>query len=51
MTTGSWPARVITHRREAASLLDYMRHDDAEQRKAADELTTLTQDMGIDEPR
>ncbi len=41
---------VGTHRRiKAASLLDYMRRDDAERRKAADELAVLTQDMGIDE--
>jgi excisionase family DNA binding protein len=41
---------VGTHRRiKAASLLDYMRRDDARRRKAADELTVLTQDMGIDE--
>jgi len=26
-----------------------MRRDDAQRRKAADELTALTQDMGIDE--
>src|ERR1019366_2960152 len=38
---------VGTHRRiKAASLMDYMRRDDAQRRKAADELTTLTQDMG-----
>ena len=41
---------VGTHRRiKAASLMDYMRRDDAQRRKAADELTALTQDMGIDE--
>lgn len=41
---------VGTHRRiKAASLLDYMRRDDAQRRKAADELTVLTQGMGIDE--
>jgi excisionase family DNA binding protein len=41
---------VGTHRRiKAASLSDYMRRDDAQRRKAADELTVLTQDMGIDE--
>jgi excisionase family DNA binding protein len=41
---------VGTHRRiKAASLWDYMRRDDAQRRKAADELTALTQDMGIDE--
>jgi hypothetical protein len=41
---------VGTHRRiKAASLLDYTRRDHAERRKAADELTVLTQDMGIDE--
>src|ERR1039458_180960 len=38
---------VGTHRRiRAASLMDYMRRDDAQRRKAADELTALTQDMG-----
>lgn len=41
---------VGTPRRiKVASLLDYRRRDDAEQRKAADELIVLTQDMGIDE--
>lgn len=41
---------VGTHRRiKAASLLDYLRRDDAQRRKAADELTVLTQGMGIDE--
>ena len=41
---------VGTHRRiKAASLLDYMRRDDAERRRAADELTVLTQDMGLEE--
>ena len=41
---------VGTHRRiKAASLLDYMRRDAAQRRKVADELTVLTQDMGIDE--
>jgi excisionase family DNA binding protein len=41
---------VGTHRRiKAASLLEYMRRDDAQRRKAADELTVLTQDMGFDE--
>ena len=41
---------VGTHRRiKAASLLDYMERDDAQRRKAADQLTVLTQDMGIDE--
>jgi excisionase family DNA binding protein len=40
---------VGTHRRiKAASLMDYMRRDDAQRRKA-DELTALTPDMGIDE--
>jgi len=38
---------VGTYRRiKAASLLDYMRRD-ADRRRAADELTALTQDMGI----
>ena len=41
---------VGTHRRiKAASLIDYMRRDDAQRRKATAELTALTQDMGIDE--
>jgi len=41
---------VGTHRRiKAASLMDYMCRDDAQRGKAADELTALTQDMGIDE--
>lgn len=41
---------VGTHRRiKAASLLDYVRRDDTQRRKAADELTALTQDMAIDE--
>jgi excisionase family DNA binding protein len=41
---------VGTHRRiKAAYLLDHMRRDDVQRRKAADELTVLTQDMGIDE--
>jgi excisionase family DNA binding protein len=41
---------VGTHRRiKAASLLDYIRRDDVQRRKAADELTALTQDMGLDE--
>ena len=41
---------VGTHRRiKAASLLDYLRRDDAERRRAAEELTVLTQDMGIEE--
>jgi excisionase family DNA binding protein len=48
---GSIEFRLVgTHRRiKAASLMDYMRRDDAQRRKAADELTALTQDMGIDE--
>jgi len=29
--------------------MDYMRRDDAQRGKAADELTALAQDMGIDE--
>jgi excisionase family DNA binding protein len=40
--------KVGKHRRvKAASLLDYMRHDDQRRRQAADELTALTQDMGL----
>lgn len=40
--------RVGTHRRvEAASLLEYRRRDDQQRREAADELTALTQDMGL----
>lgn len=39
---------VGTHRRiKASSLLDYMRRDDAKRRDAADELATLTQEMGL----
>jgi excisionase family DNA binding protein len=40
--------RVGTHRRvQAGSLLDYKHRDDARRRTAADELTALTQDMGL----
>lgn len=40
---------VGTHRRiTAASLLDYKRRDDAERRKAADELASEAQEMGFD---
>ena len=51
LQTGNIEYRLVgTHPRiKAASLLDYMRRDDAQRRKAADELTALTQDMGIDE--
>ncbi|MGP4015232.1 helix-turn-helix domain-containing protein [Saccharopolyspora sp. 5N708] len=39
---------VGTHRRvRADSLLDYMRRDDRRRRAAADELTALTQEMGL----
>jgi len=40
--------RVGKHRRvKAASLLDYMRADDQRRRGAADELTALSQEMGL----
>jgi excisionase family DNA binding protein len=40
--------RVGTHRRvRADSLLDYQRRDDAQRRQAADELTQLSQEMGL----
>jgi excisionase family DNA binding protein len=40
--------KVGKHRRvKAASLLDYMRHDDQRRRQAAEELTALTQDMRL----
>lgn len=40
--------KVGKHRRvEAASLLDYMRADDQRRREAADELSALTQQMGL----
>ena len=40
--------KVGKHRRvKAASLLDYMRHDDQRRRQAADELSALTLDMGL----
>lgn len=39
---------VGTHRRvKASSLADYMRRDDASRREAADELSALTQEMGL----
>jgi hypothetical protein len=39
---------VGKHRRvKAASLLDYMRHDDQRRRQAVEELTALTQDMRL----
>lgn len=39
---------VGTHRRiQAASLLEYMRHDSVKRRAVADELTALTQEMGL----
>ncbi len=40
--------KVGTHRRvQAGSLLDYQRRDDAARRAAADELTQLSQEMGL----
>jgi excisionase family DNA binding protein len=40
--------KVGKHRRvKAASLLDYMRHDDQRRRQAAEEPTALTQDMRL----
>jgi len=40
--------KVGKHRRvTASSLLDYLRADDQRRRQAADELTTLTQQMGL----
>jgi excisionase family DNA binding protein len=41
--------RVGTHRRiTASSLLDYRRRDDARRRGVADELTALSQELGLD---
>jgi excisionase family DNA binding protein len=41
--------RVGTHRRiKASSLIDYQRRDDARRRGAADELTSLSQELGLD---
>jgi excisionase family DNA binding protein len=41
--------KVGKHRRVAAdSLLNYLRHDDQRRRAAADELTQLAQDLGLD---
>ena len=41
---------VGTHRRiKAASLVDYQRQDDARRRASADELTALSQELGLDE--
>ena len=40
--------RVGTHRRiTASSLVDYQRRDDARRRGVADELTTLSQELGL----
>lgn len=40
---------VGTHRRiKASSLISYQRQDDARQRGAADELTALSQELGLD---
>jgi len=40
--------KVGKHRRvKAASLLDYLREDDQRRREAADELSSLTQGMGL----
>ena len=40
---------VGTHRRiKASSLMDYKRRDDAQRRKAADELAAITREMGFD---
>lgn len=41
--------KVGRHRRvKVASLLDYMRRDDVRRREAADELSALTREMGLD---
>jgi excisionase family DNA binding protein len=40
--------KVGKHRRvKASSLLDYLRRDDQRRREAADELSSLTQDLGL----
>ncbi|MEV5537265.1 helix-turn-helix domain-containing protein [Saccharopolyspora shandongensis] len=40
--------KVGTHRRvKVESLLEYMRRDDQRRREAADELTDLTQELGL----
>jgi len=40
--------KVGKHRRvRASSLMDYLRHDDTKRRDAADELTALTQEIGL----
>lgn len=41
--------KVGTHRRvRAASLLEYMRRDDQRRREAADELSAMTRELGLD---
>jgi excisionase family DNA binding protein len=41
--------KVGTHRRiKASSLLDYRRRDDVRRRAVADELTALSQELGLD---
>ena len=41
--------KVGTHRRiKAASLVEYQRRDDARRRSIADELTGLSQELGLD---
>ena len=41
--------KVGKHRRiKAASLMEYLRNDDQRRRQAADELSSLTQEMGMD---
>lgn len=41
--------KVGTHRRvKAASLMEYMRRDDRRRREAADELSAMNQELGLD---